>query len=219
MSEQNVKLKPKAAIAAPEQNSPKKEEADTYQSGPKVSTVPQWGPGNSGYSPANPKNAQWSQVSKGGIAPGIPDENVIAPLMPMVEIVDKNAKESGKQPYMRGYVPRNKFDKHRLYFENPNVASVEDLKKEFRPIPKFSKIHDQIRDCNYIRNFYANRLGMIHELMEHTKYELENNTNPDYLDARKKFEIFLKEQKIHCEKQLTQTEIAANNEVKPETTT
>jgi len=60
---------------------------------------------------------------------------------------------------------------------------------------------------------------MIHELMEHTKYELENNTNPDYLDARKKFEIFLKEQKIHCEKQLTQTEIAANNEVKPETTT
>ena len=219
MSDQNVKLQPKAAIKAPEQSELKKKETDTYQSGPKVSTAPQWGPGNSGYSPAHPKNAQWSQISKGGISPGIPDENLLGPLMPMVEVIDKNMKEYGKQPYMRGYVPRNKFDQHRLYFENPNIASVEDLKKDFRPIPKFSKIYSQIKDCTYIRNFYANRLGMIHELMEHTKYELENNTNPDILDARKEFEIFLKEQKVHCEKQITQNEATANNMPPPKTTT
>jgi hypothetical protein len=95
-----------------------------------------------------------------------------------------------------------------MYYESPDITKQPelDLKKNLPHIPSFQNIFSRIKDLDYITAFYQNRMGLIKELIAHTKDELATQNDPTTLKARKEFYTLLLEAEAKVDREFAVAE-------------
>lgn len=211
MSDKNVKLK--TSSVAPISES-KDTAVDSFnKSSAKKQKI---GPGGSKYAPESQKTEKWKLTKFGGnpkntALPGIPEtDGVLSSLANLCS--EFNTSSNSMMPYQRTFIPRNKFDAYRTVYEWPDNTKQFDLDANLPVVPSFGNIYGQIRDADYAQQFFSRKISAINSLIENTKYELENQRDPDVIRARKNFYKKLLKTKTYAEKQLAQAVASKKNE-------
>lgn len=213
MNDQNVKMKTSSIPPELAQSDRERGITDSYQRAGNAPERPSFGPGNSGYNPADPRNSQWRNVT-GGTArtatiPGleIEYEDILGGVVEASGEFCENQSSPiigyGQRPYQRGPA-RTRFQSVRMFYESPDLTNHPDydLRQNLPTIIRFTADMEP----DYMRRYYDNRIRLINDLLEHTEDELANNVDPRILHARHEFHTELLRRRTTAMKELAKVE-------------
>lgn len=188
MSENNVKMKTSAV--GPKQS----QTTDSYEISSNQQSENPFDPAGSSYENKDSKSVKWGTLKKGkegDILSDMTSESVIGIVGEFCEDMNQAKANTALIPNDQMYVPKNPFERLRMFFEMPDPTDVVDLTKELPPIPTFGELRQSVDDLELVENFYLDRLLVINDLIDHSMKVIEDSTNGFEINKRKEFLDFL----------------------------
>ena len=203
MTDQNVKMK---VSSIPIKRDQDQEELDTFKLSSGSPDQPEIGPGSSDYNPEDPRSSEWRVVAGQGKSVDIPwAGNQSNPLEPIAEWVSyvNNLDRNSFTPYFSPFIPKTKFDYHRLHYESPDQTKLlPDLKQRIPTIPSYESLHNMIEDDEYVENFYMSRLTTVEKCIADAEEQLKIDQDPNFLEKWNELLVFAKNKRHFIQKQL-----------------